>query len=297
MSLGKFKIALIVLIVCVISVSLNAEITRSDAEDLVLNQILADEIGSIDVYVSNEVINSPDVLQLWNDESISCPYTSNWVFFVDDMVFANWYHPCRYIFVNTDTGEYQIVDQNIYPENYENDFELIAEMPRPEPINLSTNPDATIESREPDYCNLLSKIYHNKSKYFNDNIDKLNLNLKLKDYIVKNKYQIGCGVGNRILYIHSDGNVKFCPTLPQILGNVYNESIKQIWERIDRKQREKLQCKNIEYCVYGLICGGGCRSRAYELTGKVDEPDIYECNLFEKIFGYKCIEKDLCNQD
>lgn len=146
---------------------------------------------------------------------------------------------------------------------------------------------------EPDYCDILSKIYHNKSKYYKANINKLNLNLRLKDYIAKNKYQISCGVGNRILYIQSDGNVKFCPTLPKILGNVYNESIKQIWEGIDRKQREKLQCNNIEHCVYGLICGGGCRSRAYELTGKVDAPDIYECNLLEKIFGYKCIEKEL----
>ena len=143
------KLETIVIVLFVLSVSIYADITKEDAEDLVLNQILTDEIGNIDVYLSNDVINSPDVLQLWNDEFISCPYNSNWVFFVDDMVYANWYHPCRYIFVNTETGEYQIVNQSIYPENYENDFELIAEIPRPEPIYLPTNPDAVIESREP----------------------------------------------------------------------------------------------------------------------------------------------------
>ncbi len=49
MSITKFKIALLVLLVFVSSVSLHAEITKNDAEDLVLNQILPNDIGNVDV--------------------------------------------------------------------------------------------------------------------------------------------------------------------------------------------------------------------------------------------------------
>lgn len=95
------KIAMIVIIIFAIIGIANAELTRNDAEDLVLNQILVDDIGKVDVYIANNVISAQEGLTLWNDEIITCPYYSNWTFFVDDIPVANWYYPCRYIFDKT----------------------------------------------------------------------------------------------------------------------------------------------------------------------------------------------------
>ena len=153
------------------------------------------------------------------------------------------------------------------------------------PQGNATNNNQLILSDD-NYCQSLLSLYTKKSKYYKYNKDKLNIDLRYRDHIKKKKLKMGCGVGNRILFIDSNGDVKFCPTLPQILGNIYKKSLKDIWEGINILQREELQCKYLEDCVYGLICAGGCRSRAFEFTGKLDAPDTYECKLLKQVFGY-----------
>jgi hypothetical protein len=143
------KIAIIAISIFAIIGIANAEITKNEAEDLVLNQILADDIGKVEIYVSNNIISSQEILYLGNEKTLICPYISNWVFFVDDMVAALWYHPCRYIFVNAETGEYQIINEEIYPENKDSEFELISGLPHHEPVYLPTNPGPPLESAKP----------------------------------------------------------------------------------------------------------------------------------------------------
>ena len=136
-----------------------------------MNQILADDIGKVDVYVASNDISSQDGLQLW-DKTLSCAYSSNWVFFVDDYVFANWAHPCRYIFVNSETGEYQIVNETAPPKLC--DFEKISGVEIPEPIVLPTDPNSIIETREPNphlYAVIINggfNDYNNHIRYWND---------------------------------------------------------------------------------------------------------------------------------
>lgn len=146
------KIALITIIISafVIIGTANAEVTKSSAEDLVLNQILADDIGSVDVYSRSSAITSQDSLVMYNNEesSIVPPFNENWVFFINDMPAAMWHHHCRYIFVDKATGDYNILDKNIYPEDLINDFELISQTPIPEVLEIPENPEP-ISYREP----------------------------------------------------------------------------------------------------------------------------------------------------
>ena len=93
------KLILMLIVFISMTVNLSAGITRKDAENIVLLQILSNDIGKVDVYNLSTLLNSGDKI-LISDRQLNCPYLQNWVFFVDDFVFANWDHACIYIFVN-----------------------------------------------------------------------------------------------------------------------------------------------------------------------------------------------------
>jgi len=149
MRVKKFKIALLVLLVCVFSASLYAEVTKDEAKEMVINQILAQDIGKVDIYQSNDLIGSTGI-HLW-DKYLTSSYSESWAFFVDDMYFADWEHPCRYIFIDAESSSYQIVDDKVPPRNMD-EFEIIESADRPDIESyLPAIPDSTpsIEGREP----------------------------------------------------------------------------------------------------------------------------------------------------
>lgn len=111
-----------------------SQFSRNQAIDLVLNQILDIETETIDVYSSYNVVSSSNIT-LWDNQTINCSYSENWLFFIDDIPPAKWYHPCRYIFVDKSTGNYTIVNKKIYPKDIETDYELIHQIPRPDPAD------------------------------------------------------------------------------------------------------------------------------------------------------------------
>jgi hypothetical protein len=144
----KYTTLILTAAVCLSAINIQAQITRQQAEDLVLNQILADDIGSVDVYVLGTAKTNQGPLILGNGDTLELPYSSNWVFFVDDLPFANWAHPCRYIFVNEANGDYSIIAEAFFPHNC-SDYVNISLIPRPTPINLPLNPNAVINGLEP----------------------------------------------------------------------------------------------------------------------------------------------------
>jgi radical SAM protein with 4Fe4S-binding SPASM domain len=82
-----------------------------------------------------------------------------------------------------------------------------------------------------------------------------------------------CGVGANILYVMSDGEVGYCPTMTPAtdgqwrLGNVLETSIADIWRGGEVFGAEDMQCANVAKCTYGSVCRGGCRSNAFTATG------------------------------
>ncbi len=86
-----------------------------------------------------------------------------------------------------------------------------------------------------------------------------------------------CYIGNRMC-IEPDGNVVLCPSLPHVMGNVRENSINEIWNKIKnskicdmiRERRIAGKCGN---CSYLKVCGGGCRADAYGLTGDILSED------------------------
>ncbi len=96
-----------------------------------------------------------------------------------------------------------------------------------------------------------------------------------------------CGAGGSALAIDPYGNVKLCISLPQVLGNIRETPIREIWERksVDwvRKLTFRNMCVGCENCQYIDHCGfclastdaGPCKSPA--------KPD-YACILAEAAY-------------
>lgn len=86
-----------------------------------------------------------------------------------------------------------------------------------------------------------------------------------------------CYIGSR-MSIEPDGNVVLCPSLPYVMGNIRENSINEVWNRIKesnvcnmiRKREITGKCSN---CPHINICGGGCRADAYGLTGEMLSED------------------------
>ncbi|MEI7663419.1 MAG: hypothetical protein WCK34_14520, partial [Bacteroidota bacterium] len=118
------------LLIFFIASSVNAQYTRDAAIDFVKNQVLINDISHVKIYVSKDAKSGSIGLPLLHDEPIHFPYSSNWVFFVDDHPFAGWNHPCRYIFIDAITGNDTIIaNHQIYPARLGYDFEDISDTP------------------------------------------------------------------------------------------------------------------------------------------------------------------------
>jgi len=86
-----------------------------------------------------------------------------------------------------------------------------------------------------------------------------------------------CYIGSRMC-IEPDGNVVLCPSLPYVMGNIRENSVNEIWNRIKKSNlcnmiRERKITGKCSKCSQIKICGGGCRADAYGLTGDILSED------------------------
>ena len=86
----------------------------------------------------------------------------------------------------------------------------------------------------------------------------------------------GCIAGQSILFLSSEGNIYPCSYFPLAAGNVFETPIKEIWEGSglfkDLRNFRSYEGK-CGVCKYLGVCGG-CRARAYAVTGSylAEEP-------------------------
>ena len=79
----------------------------------------------------------------------------------------------------------------------------------------------------------------------------------------------GCLAGQLICLIDVDGNVLPCSYFPKAAGNIREQSFKDIWENapLFQEMRDfKAYKGSCGHCEYLNVCGG-CRARAYAMTG------------------------------
>ncbi|MBL7149502.1 MAG: hypothetical protein ISS80_05465 [Candidatus Cloacimonetes bacterium] len=129
----KFVKIILTLLSFIIAAHLFADIDRNTAINLVLNQIISEDNEHINVYIKNNTVTNIEGFILHKNKHIETGYNNSWIFFVDDFPSANWCHPCRYIIMDTESGNYNIVDENFYPSNEYSDFEMISPICSPPP--------------------------------------------------------------------------------------------------------------------------------------------------------------------
>ncbi len=87
----------------------------------------------------------------------------------------------------------------------------------------------------------------------------------------------GCLAGQLICLIDVDGNVLPCSYFPLAAGNIRQKSLKDIWEHssLFRELRDFSSYKGAcGACEYIRVCGG-CRARAYAVTGDYLEQEPF----------------------
>ncbi len=122
-----------------------------------MNEIVVADTGNINVYAGLTLKSNQDSIMLNYDTILLCPYAYNWVFFVDDHPIVGWAHPCRYIFLDSLTGAYQIVDQNQYPACFRDadcsEYEVVSQIYYYPPVTMPPNQNT------PDYATTNNNLY------------------------------------------------------------------------------------------------------------------------------------------
>ena len=80
------------------------KISQEQAWEIVKQDVLDNKCENINVYVSTYVISpNTQIKTLGRDEN--SPNIDSWLFFIDDIPYGNWSHPCRYIYVDSENGK------------------------------------------------------------------------------------------------------------------------------------------------------------------------------------------------
>ncbi|GHU84093.1 radical SAM/SPASM domain-containing protein [Deferribacterales bacterium] len=93
----------------------------------------------------------------------------------------------------------------------------------------------------------------------------------------------GCIAGQSIMFINSNGDVFPCSYFPLVAGNVFEQSIEDIWDKSELFEglrdfsRYEGKCG---VCSYVGVCGG-CRARSYAMTGSCFAPEPH-CSYIPK---------------
>lgn len=96
MNKGHYSFFIIVLFA--LGVFAQKIITRDFAYHLLIKKALVDTLND-NVYTSKQLI-LPKSKLIFMDDSIISPGWNSWFFFIDKYPFADWTHPCKYVFVN-----------------------------------------------------------------------------------------------------------------------------------------------------------------------------------------------------
>jgi hypothetical protein len=152
----------------------NSAVTREAAYEIVLQQGLnGNAEGKIVLGTSNPVPPNTGI-KTWKG-TVMLPNAEGWFFFIDDHPFANWEHPCRFVFVNIETGEYTEIPYRAPPLDMEGMEELAGmEVPQGRPAEQLTVPPANghwyaVNAKA--YAVIISggaNPYNNWVRYWND---------------------------------------------------------------------------------------------------------------------------------
>ncbi|MDD5772711.1 MAG: SPASM domain-containing protein [bacterium] len=152
--------------------------------------------------------------------------------------------------------------------------------------------DSIVFTIEKQRLDKFKKIISQKIKYWEKNIE-----LVIRDFFISSVFYPerdtavitsgvynGCQAGSAVAYVRQDGKVYGCSSIDIELGDLKNETLKEIWKNkapILQKQVSFLPQKCIS-CALVSWCQGGCRGRSYFYDGNFNRPDLMCLKEVEK---------------
>lgn len=105
---------------------LNAQVSRDQAIETVVNEIIGpSNLTNNNLY--SRFTQLPEQDTLWLDSYfyfLQGTYAMNWVFFIDPSPVVHWAHPCQYVFVDCESGNYTLADHMWPPHPFLYDYTL-----------------------------------------------------------------------------------------------------------------------------------------------------------------------------
>ncbi|MCD4776814.1 MAG: T9SS type A sorting domain-containing protein [Candidatus Aegiribacteria sp.] len=110
------KTSFTILILLTALATANAVVDANSAANLVYTDILEENITGRSIMVLDRMVTEGSIVEAWNDE-VTVPI-DGYLVLIDDMAYANWEHPCRWVFVGLN-GEMEIIRMTSPPNELE----------------------------------------------------------------------------------------------------------------------------------------------------------------------------------
>lgn len=113
---GIMKASFTILILLTSIAAASSVVDANSAANLVYTEILEENITGRSIMVIDRILNQGSTVETWTDE-VTVPL-NGYLVLIDDMAYANWEHPCRWVFVGLN-GEMIIVRMTTPPNELE----------------------------------------------------------------------------------------------------------------------------------------------------------------------------------
>lgn len=84
-----------------------------------------------------------------------------------------------------------------------------------------------------------------------------------------------CTAGRSVIQIGPNGEVKPCPMIAKSYGNILDEGLDKVWERMTGWSEDKYVPETCKPCDLVEICRGACRAEAERMIGSLDSKHPY----------------------
>ena len=145
---------LLLFIIAFIPVIITAQITKKEADELVLEYIKKDSIPTnCCIYTKNNKIPNNFSIETFENTIIS-PKFASYVYFIDETPYAFWSHDCRFLFINVQNGKI-ITKKAKYPPEYIENWVITKDLPElaeEELFDFRKNNYKTQKIKNPENC-------------------------------------------------------------------------------------------------------------------------------------------------
>ncbi len=94
------------------------DLTAEEAWGIVKEKLLKDQLEGKAVFVSTSRAKGGDTIKaMIHEYRVPEGLEHAWIVFIDDTAEANWEHPCRYVFVESTSGSYTVLNATAPPDD------------------------------------------------------------------------------------------------------------------------------------------------------------------------------------